>query len=402
MKIALVQNDDFSMWHFFSGLIGALAAGGQRVFAVTPPGPYVGSIRELGTTHVPVDMARFMNPVGDARLCLALYRIFRRERIDLVCNITIKPNVYGAVAARLARVPRVVSMVEGLGYGFADARGPKDRLLREVVTGLYRLGCALSDRVGFANPDDRALFVQSGIVAHTKALAFRSMIGVNLKRYTRAAVSGEAVARLHAELELDPATRTVMMVTRVVWSKGVREFVEASETAARWPRPARFVLVGPLDPGARDAVPEAYLRERTSPQFRWLAGLRTDVRELLALADVVTLPSYYREGVPVILLEALAMEKPIVTTDHVGCRETVDAGVNGFLVPARDSTALAAAIRTLIEDDALRATFGRRSRIKAETEFDEATVVAAVLSRLFGLSARRHVDGGTARETGGL
>jgi hypothetical protein len=140
VRVALVLNDDFSMWHFFRGLISALLARGIKVLAVTPPGPYVAALQELGAAHAAVAMPRFVNPAGDVAMLRALLKVFRREAPDVVCNITVKPLVYGALAARLAGVPRVVGMVEGLGYGFLDGGGWRTRALRGVVSGMYRVG----------------------------------------------------------------------------------------------------------------------------------------------------------------------------------------------------------------------------------------------------------------------
>lgn len=385
MQVALVLNDDFSMWHFFRGLIAALQARGIKVLTVTPPGPYVAALQGLGATHAAVSMPRFVSPARDLVMFQGLLRVFCRERPDVVCNITIKPIVYGALAARLAGVPTTVGMVEGLGYGFREGAGWKARTLRAIVSGMYRLGFRLSDRIGFANPDDRDQLVRLGIVSPSKALAFRSMVGVDVKAFAPGAVAREPLDRLRAELGIDPGRCVVAMVTRVVWSKGVKEFVEASEAAAGWPRAPHFLLVGPVDAGALDPVPEAYLRERLSPRFTWVPTFRADLKEMLALADVVALPSYYREGVPRVLLEAMALGKPIVTTDNVGCREVVDPGRNGYLVPVHDSRAVAEAIRSLVENEKVRRAFGCASRSKAEAEFSETAVVDGVVSRLLGL-----------------
>jgi N,N'-diacetylbacillosaminyl-diphospho-undecaprenol alpha-1,3-N-acetylgalactosaminyltransferase len=384
VRVALVLNDDFSMWHFFRGLISALLARGVKVLAVTPPGPYVAALQELGATYAPVAMPRFVDPVGDFAMLRALLRVFRREAPDVVCNITVKPIVYGALAARLAGVPQVVGMVEGLGYGFLEGGDWRARGLRAVVSGMYRMGCRLSDRIGFANPDDRDQLVRSGVLPQGKALAFRSMVGVDVQSFAPGAVSLDALGRLRAELGIRPTQCVVAMVTRIVWSKGVKEFVEASEEAVGWSTPCHFLLVGPIDAGARDPVPESYLREKASSRLTWVPTFRQDLKEILSLADIVTLPSYYREGVPRVLLEAMALGKPIVTTDNVGCREAVDHGQNGYLVPVRDSHALAEEIRHLAGDQPLRSAFGRRSRSKAEAEFSETAVADRVATRLLG------------------
>jgi N,N'-diacetylbacillosaminyl-diphospho-undecaprenol alpha-1,3-N-acetylgalactosaminyltransferase len=301
--------------------------------------------------------------------------------------MTVKPNVFGSLAARLVGVPKIVSLVCGAGYGFAEGGGWKRRIVQRIVRGLYKLSGRFSYRTYFLNPDDLELFVDHGIVARDKTVLVRSE-GVNLDEFSLERVDPEALRNLRAELEVEPPTQVALMVGRVIWSKGIREFVEASKHARDWKHPVKFVLVGPPNPDNPDAVPEEYLKNARSPHFVYL-GVRDDIRELLALANVVVLSSYYREGVPRVLLEALAMAKPVVTTDSVGCREVVDHGRNGFLVPVKDSRSLASAMLTLLQDKDLQETFGEQSYVKAQEEFDERKIVERVLSHVYGLSTRK-------------
>jgi N,N'-diacetylbacillosaminyl-diphospho-undecaprenol alpha-1,3-N-acetylgalactosaminyltransferase len=375
------------MWHFWRGLICALKARDVEVMVITPDGPYVPDLLGLGIPHRKVRLDRFMSPVNDLRFCLDLYRIFKAENVDLVCTITVKPNVYGAIVARLAGVKKLIGMVEGLGYGFDEGVGWKSILRAGLVRKLYWLAGRLCDRMGFANRDDYSMFVSLGLVPQHKAVQFKSMIGVNLREFSPG-VSGRTRPNEEiAALKHDPDTvLVVMVVARVVWSKGVREFVQASQMAGAWSKKAQFVLVGPLDPGAYDAVDENYLVRMLSPTFRW-SGFTSDIRSVWESADVAVLPSYYREGVPRSLLEAMAMAKPLVTTDNVGCREVVEEGKNGFLVQPRDSIALAAAIERLVSDDEQRRLFGQRSREKAVAEFDEQIIIKRLIRDLYQIEA---------------
>lgn len=385
MRIAIVVNDNFTVWHFFRGLIRALVARDCAVFAICPDGPYSRRIEELGATHVPIAFERFMDPLADLATLTRLTRTLAQLNLDLVANISAKPVVFGAIAARLAGIKRVIGMIEGLGYGFEPTTSWRRRVLRSLVSGLYRMGCRLSDRVGFANHEDRKLFVDSGLLAPEKAIAFRSMIGVNLDEYSPAAIDSDIVSKVRDELDLQSGQLLItMVVARQCWSKGVREFVDAAGSIQRTNPRARFLIVGPLDPKSPEAVPEEYLRSQLGPRFHWIA-FSHHIREILHLSTIVVLPSYYREGVPVILLEALAMGKPIITTDNVGCRETVEVNQNGLLVPAKDTAALADAIQRLLLDPALRSGFGRHSRMLAERDFDQRLIVGRVLA-MWGLA----------------
>jgi N,N'-diacetylbacillosaminyl-diphospho-undecaprenol alpha-1,3-N-acetylgalactosaminyltransferase len=384
MRVALVLQDDFSMWQFRKGLIKALVARGVETLVVTPPGPYVALLESLGASHVPVAFTRFVSPAGDLRMLIALSRIFRRERPDLVHNMTIKPLIFGALAAYLAGVPRVVGLVSGLGFSLADGPGWRSRLLGRVIRTLCRIAGRITDRIWFQNPQDMAYFVEHGLIPPEKGVLIKSG-GIDPIEFAPDAVTPAAAAALRSELGLSSADRVVLMVVaRCVWSKGVREFVEASKRVCDSYRGARFVLVGPLDPESPEAVTAQYLSDNAGPCFQWV-GQTSDVRPYLAIADVVALPSYYPEGVPRSLLEALAMARPIVTTDMPGCRETVSAGRNGLLVPARQVAALADAILTLLSNDEMRHYYGSESRRKVIAEFSEAQVVGNVLSQLYGI-----------------
>lgn len=373
------------MWHFWRGLICKLQADQVKVAVVTPDGPYVPLLLKLGVQHCPVRISRFVSPLEDLRFCLDLYKVFRQGKFDLVCNITVKPNVYGAIVARVAGVSHVVAMVEGLGYAFEESVGLTEKVIGSLVRGLYWVGCHLSDRVGFANSDDRSVFVSAGLIAERKAIAFKSMIGVNLQEYHPPSGGTAAAEAMRVRLGIDEeAVLVVMVVARIVWSKGVREFAEASQVASGWARKACFLLVGQLDPHAKDAVDEPYLRNKASSMFKWI-GFTNDIRSVWAIADIAVLPSYYREGVPRSLLEAMAMGKPIIATNNVGCREVVEDGKNGLLVPPRDTKSLAAAIERLVGDLECRKRFGEYSRSKAAAEFDEKLVFQRVTTELFQL-----------------
>jgi N,N'-diacetylbacillosaminyl-diphospho-undecaprenol alpha-1,3-N-acetylgalactosaminyltransferase len=385
MKIAIVGNDDFSIWHFRKGLIKALIGRKVEVIVISPDGPYVQYLESLGVRHIATPIYRFLSPLRDLKLCLNLYRIFRREIPDIVHTITAKPNIYGAIAAKLARVPRTVSLISGLGYGF-QKDGYSGRLLSSIMSLMYWCSCNLSEKSWFQNQDDLELFIKKRMISRKKAVLIPGS-GVNLQEYSRAKVNNLQTGRIKDELGIPANTPVVlMMVARLSWSKGVKEFVEAEKLLSAAGNPAHFLLVGPLDPDCPDSVPETFLRnnEKAQTQFTWL-GFRNDVREIIAMADIVTLPSYYREGVPRVLLEAMAMQKPIVTTHNVGCKEVVDEGINGLLVPIKDPNSFAQAIRKILYDRARSVTMGKASRHKVEREFDEKRVISRVFDELYQL-----------------
>lgn len=383
MKIALVLNDDFSMWQFRKGLIISLLRRGFDVYVITPGGPYINRLESLGARHIEISIKRFISPFDDFILFLQLYKIFRREKFDIVHTMTIKPNIYGPIAARLSGIGRVVGLVSGTGFLFGDVLNRKVRFIRFLAKGMYRLAFRLSDRVWFQNEDDLNEFLEMRLLNREKALVIRSG-GINLEEYDRENLNLEDILQVKKELGLSGDCSVVTMMTaRMVWAKGVREFIEAAEfLSPRFPK-ARFILVAPLDESSPDHVPSDYLRKKGFPELTIIPVFRDDAKYILAISDVITLPSYYREGIPRVLLEAMALEKPIVTTESIGCKEVVDNEKNGFLIPPRNSIKLAEAIGILLENTDMRNRYGIYSRMKAKREFDEKLVIAKIFTHLY-------------------
>jgi N,N'-diacetylbacillosaminyl-diphospho-undecaprenol alpha-1,3-N-acetylgalactosaminyltransferase len=383
MKIALILQRDFPAWHLRRGLIETLISRGIEVIVISPDGPFVPRIEGLGARHIAVPMRRSMSPLHDLTAIWRLYRVIRVEKPDIVHTMNAKPNIYGTFAARAAGVRRVVGLVAGLGYGFMDDGTRKKKVVKRIYTLLYRCANSLSERVWFQNPDDLNLFVDKRLIGADKTLLIRGS-GVNISEFSSEAVDSNHVQRLRSQLGIDETMKVVVMMARLTWSKGVKHFIEASQR--EWEPSVRFLLAGPLASEESDAVPEEYIRSSLSHYLVWAEGFRNDVREILSLADVVVAPCIYREGLPRVLLEALAMGKPIVASDQVGCREPCANGENGYLIPLADTTALANAVARIIDNSTRQQEFGARSREMAETEFDERIVVNRIITELYRLA----------------
>ena len=363
-KIILFANTDWYLYNFRRSLALALQAQGYDVLLISPPGTYGEKLRTLGLRWEPVPMdRRSLNPLREARLLAWLVSLFRKERPALVHGFTIKCAVYGSLAARLAGVPARVNAVAGMGYVFTS-NDAKARVLRPLVRGLMHAALdGRNARLILQNPDDVALFEQAGFV---DASHIRLIPG-----------SGVDCSRFAARTQTRDAGRPlrVLLAARLLWDKGVAEFVEAARQLQAQGRAIEFLLAGDPDPGNPAAVPEASIRDWVdSGVLQWL-GHVDDMPALFASVDVVVLPSY-REGLPKGLIEAAACALPLVTTDVPGCREVVRDGVDGLLVPARDGGALAQAIARLHDDPVLAARLGQAAREKALAEFDERIVIA--------------------------
>jgi N,N'-diacetylbacillosaminyl-diphospho-undecaprenol alpha-1,3-N-acetylgalactosaminyltransferase len=386
LKIALVLNDAFSMYHFRGGLIKILVDKGFEVYVIVPPGEFSEKLKALGARVIQVNMHRFISPSRDFLLIMVLYRIFKKHGFDLVHNMTIKPNIYGTISAKLAGIKKIVCLVSGIGFVFSDYSGIKSLLLRWPIYYLYRFAMHLSHKTWFQNPDDFEYFVQQKLITRNKGVVIRSG-GISTKDYRPESVTKNEMDDLRQELKISSNTLCVLMVAaRMIWSKGVREFVEAAKALHHEYPEWRFLLVCPKDPGSPDSVPESFISSNKNGKLIIIDDFRYDIKVFESISEIMVLPSYYREGVPRTLLEGLSMGMPIITTDHPGCRETVGDGKNGFLIPIKNSEKLIEKLKILMADESLRAKFGRFSRAKAETEFNESLVVSRVVSEVYGLN----------------
>lgn len=386
MTVALVVPDGLSVMLFCKGIVRVLRSlPGSRVIVACDAGVYRSQIEALGVTCINVPYERWMNPGADLKYVWRLSRMLRRENCHLVLNFSTKANIFGAMAARIAGTPVVLSHIVGLGAAFQTSKGFAKRLVRTTVLSLYRLACAWSDKVWFTNANDRQFFLEHGLVSSDKVVLTRNYLDVS--EYSADSVSSEAVAAAAAASGVVAGDQVVVMVARMIWAKGIREFAEAAERMFRSHPHVKFLLVAPLETGSPDAVPEDYLHDIAArSNLRWL-GFQSDVKPIYAMADVAVLPTFYKEGgYPRGLLEPMSMGKPLVTTDSVDCRGTVENGINGFLVPVRDSGALADAIGTILDNPTMRDAFGRQSLQKARREFDEEPILNDAFNQM-GLGA---------------
>ncbi len=375
--IALIYNDDFYLHRFKGGLLRALSAAGHRVYAIAPAGRSVRSIEEEGATFIHWPLARRgANPVTELRSLLALRSIYRRIKPDLVHHFTAKPRIYGALAARIAGVPLAVASVNGLGYMFIE-RNRRSAVVRPAVSLMYRLAFGLSEAVVFQNHDDISFFQSGGLLSKNKTRYIPGGSGVDTSFFRPEAVESAERGSLKAALGIPADVPVIILVGRMLTHKGVGEFAESARILARHRRVCAL-MVGPVDAGNPASVTPATLVEWEQQGWIRHLGERSDIRELLAISDVVVLPSY-REGFPRVLLEAAAMARAIVTTDVPGCRDVVDDGENGLLAPVRDAGALALAVEKLLASPSLRERFGDAARRKAVAEFDERRVVERMM-----------------------
>ena len=361
-KILFFVTED---WYFcLHWLNFALAAqrDGYDVCVVTRVSDKADEIRAQGLKLIPIELSRQgINPLDEIRLLWKLIRIYRQERPIVVHHVAMKPIVYGTIAALLCGVERIVNAVAGLGYLFSTS-SYKARILRPVIKAVFRLLRRTSPSTFvFQNPDD----AERIFARRKRGVAVILGVGVDTQRFSFSAVP--------------QGTPLVILPARLLWDKGVAEFVAAARYFRQREIDCRFMLVGAPDEGNVAAVPLATLDAWTQQGVVEWQGFCADMPTMYAQASIVCLPTAYGEGLPTVLLEAAACGRPLVATDAPGCREIVRDGDNGFLVPVRDTQALIRALERLIGSTELCTRTGRRGREIVEAEFRVEEVVGKYL-----------------------
>ena len=366
MKILLFANTDWYLYNFRLGLAQALMERGDEVVLVSPAGPYGPRLQELGYRWIEFRMARGgLNPFAEIQTIIDLFKLYKREKPDLAHHFTVKCVLYGSLAGHLSGVRSIVNSVTGLGYVFMDGGGLRS-WLRILIKLFYRL-VLKGTWVVFQNPDDRVIFLENRLVDPKRTTLIRGS-GVDIRRFSPRPVA--------------PGVPLIILPARLLWDKGVGEFVEAAwrlqaEGSSGSAQP-RFALVGDNDDQNPASVHLSQLQTwQKDGVIEWW-GWKEDMVDVYAQAAIVCLPSY-REGVPKTLIEAAACGRPIIASDVPGCREVVRHGENGLLVPVRDVSALVEAMKTLLKNPNTRNEMGICSRRIAVQEFSMELVISQTI-----------------------
>lgn len=377
MKVLLFSSLSFSLVNFRGRLLKALADAGHEVIACAPDrNAWVEeSLAQWGVQFRITPMARAgFNPLQDLCTLTAYIALIRRERPDTIIAYTQKPIIYGGLAARLTGGPAFHALMTGLGYVFsAEADGRP--LLRKVVSRIYRAGVRDARTIFVFNGDDRRTMMANGIIGHAHHVVQVPGSGVDLDHF--------------AFQPLPDAPLTFLMIGRLMRDKGVYEFVEAARRVREAHPNARFRLLGRPEPHNPTGVRPTECEAWSQSGLVELLPETLDVRPHLASAHVFVLPSFYREGLPRTILEAMAVGRPVITTDMPGCREPVAPGETGLLVPARDAGALAGAMMALADNRPLLEQMAHRARIRAVAHYDVDKVNAMLLDCMHLTDAKR-------------
>lgn len=365
MKVIVFGSFADSLINFRGHLLRTLVEKGHAVTACAPDASadIQAELAGMGVKYHDVILNRSgLNPLSDIRTFLMLIIMFREMKPDVLLSYTIKPVIYGSIAARLAGVPAIYSMITGLGYAFASGNGKK-KWVTYLARFLYRLALKNNKRVFFQNQDDRDFFVRAKMLAFVEQSALINGSGVDLQHFGYA--------------PLTESVPSFLLIARLIRDKGIVEYVEAARLVKYLYPAAQFCLLGPLDSNP-NAIPSSQINEWNNEGAITYMGVASDVRPAIAACSVYVLPSY-AEGTPRTVLEAMAMGRAVITTDAPGCRETVVNGVNGFLVPVHDALALAKAMISFIENSDMIERMGKEGRRLAKHKFDVHKVNKVIL-----------------------
>lgn len=385
MKVFVIGGLARSLINFRGPFLKAMLSRGHSVFtAAGGTTPEVESqLKDMGIEHhdIPMEHAG-LNPINDMKVVIYLTKNLRIVKPDLTLNYTIKPVIYGSFAALLSGVPRIFSMITGLGYLYTDT-SYRRRFLARICSSLYRLNLRNNAAVFFQNPDDEVFFSERNIINRRKKTVILNGSGVDLIHYSPAPI---------------PKEPSFLLIARLLGDKGIREYTAAARLVkAKYPD-VIFRLVGGTDPNPA-CIPDSEIQEWVKEGVIEYLGHLEDVRTAIAKSSVYVLPSYYREGTPRTVLEAMAMGRPIITTDAPGCRETIKRknghgsmkngkgiikGENGFLIPVKDPARLAKAMEQFIKQPKMIHRMGNRS-IEIATERYDVHKVNDIILRTMGL-----------------
>jgi len=357
-RIVIVANTTWNIYNFRLNIIRKLISEGHEVIVMAPVDKfitYTETIREV--THIPIRHLHrdSVNPFQDLRLLFELLKLYRRYKPDLVIHYTVKPNIYGGIAARMLGIPSI-GVITGLGYSLMH-----EGWINVITRFLYKWSLHYHRKVIFENNDDKLLFQKAGLISGAKSVSIKGC-GVDSSFF-----SPNGDGRTNGMI-------TFTFIGRLLYDKGVKEFIEAAQILKKQNHKIQFWLIGEIDRENPSAV-------RNDDLVKWVRdpsihyhGATDNIRKFIEKSDCIVLPSY-REGMPRVIMEAMSMERPVITTDTAGCRETVDEKINGYLVPVKDSAALAEAMNEfLLLDTAARDRMGKAGRVKVLSEFDDRII----------------------------
>lgn len=366
MKILVVSHHSGSLVNFRRELLNKMIELGHEVIAIAPDNSVKDELRKMNIKLevAPVDK-QGLSIVGNMKYLFNIIKCIRKHKVDLVFSYTVKPIVFGAIASLFTRCNRFYTMVEGLGGVFTEPISKKKLVLQYIIKKLYWISFKISKKVFLLNTDDLNYLTKRRILEKGKAVIIPG-IGVDLDRYKKVSLPNEP---------------SFLIIARLIYSKGVIDFCEAAEIVKKSHPEVKFNVLGGYD-NKDDAIPQSKIEYYVGRKIISYLGETKDVRPFIQKSLVFVLPSYYREGLPRTIVEAMAMGRPIITTDNVGCRDTVTDGVNGYIIPIQDSNVLAEKMKVMIENYELCKNMAMKSHDICRQRYDVNNINNIVISEM--------------------
>ncbi|MCI0752128.1 MAG: glycosyltransferase family 4 protein [Flammeovirgaceae bacterium] len=371
MRVAIVLNTSWNIYNFRFNLVKTLLQEGHEVHAIAPRDEFSDLLIETGCFFHRLKMdSRGANPIKDFALIFELYSIYKSIKPDIILHYTIKPNVYGTLAAAILKIP-TINNVCGLGTVFL-----KDGIVSRVAKFLYRISFRFASKIFFQNPDDQKLFVEEGLVKH-QSVDLLPGSGINLHCFKPTSFKRNEVF-------------TFLLISRLITDKGILEYIEAVRMLKEQGVKAKFQILGAIDEDHKRGIPRKNIDQWVTEGLVDYLGTTNDVRPFIYQSDCVVLPSY-REGTPRTLLEAASCSKPIIATNVPGCNQVIENHFNGLLCEMKNVEDLAQKMETMASmDDTMLKKLGANGRIKMEKQFDESIVINKYLAAINNLFHPQH------------
>lgn len=363
--VVLVANTAWSLYNFRLGLINKLLEEGFTLYLLAPEDDFSGKLREVGCNFVSIDISpKGVNPFDDLKLTRQLYLMYKKINPDFIIHYTIKPNIYGSIASKLAGIPSI-AITTGLGYTFLN-----NNLIAKIARSLYWFAFKYPKEIWFLNEDDRKAFLSYRLVSHDKAILLHGE-GVDINHFSPQKLSDKKNDEI-----------CFLLIARMLWDKGVGEFVEAARVIkAKYPH-VKFKLLGACDVANPSSISKKQIQMWVDENVVEYLGVTDDVRPVIAQADCIVLPSY-REGIPRTMIESAAMAKPLIVSDAPGCRDVVLDGQTGLLCLVKDIDSLVRCFdRFVTMDESSRVNMGLAGRSFISSHFDEKIVIKQYMEML--------------------
>jgi len=385
MKIGLICPADFTVLLCCKWIIKNLQNKGYEVIVISPLSQdnfFIKEILKFNVVHVNIKMNRHVNVLDDFKYIIDLYKIFKKHNINSLFSVCTKPNIYSPLAGKLAGIKKIYTSIWGRGTAFLESQKFKDIILKLIILFLYKISFQISNLVWFTNPNDLNYFLSKKLIKKEKTILTYNYIDSEI--YKPQKITNNQLNNLRREFQLKENDFIIILVGRMIWSKGIKEFVEAGRILYKKYPNLKLLLVGAEEKNNPDAIPNDYLKKISKLEYLKWAKFRKDVPLLYCLSKIAVLPSYYKEGgYPRAVTEPMSIGIPVIAADTPDCRGPIENMKNGILISPKRPDELAEKIKLLIEDKKLYDKLSLSGRTTIIEKFDEKKIIKKLIDEIF-------------------